>query len=95
MTSLNFVRYHHTAPISIVYALRKSLNLLAKEGLENVISRHEKNALFLYQQLHDLGLELFVENKVNIKKINFPFYFIKCLFLGSSFTLFNISKSTR
>ena len=33
-------RYHHTAPISSIYALREALALLANEGLENSWKRH-------------------------------------------------------
>jgi len=54
-------RYHHTAPISLVYALRESLALLAKEGLDHSVQRHATNVQLLYSTVHALGLELFVE----------------------------------
>lgn len=58
-------RYHHTAPISTVYALRESLSLLAKEGLDNVVNRHATNVKYLYEQLDSIGLKPFVKNPVN------------------------------
>ena len=35
--------YHHTAPISMNYALREALALVAIEGLEARIARHAQN----------------------------------------------------
>ena len=39
--------YHHTAPISMVYALREALRVLHEEGLEASWKRHERNHLAL------------------------------------------------
>jgi len=36
-------RYHHTAPISMFYALREGLALIHDEGLENRFARHKQN----------------------------------------------------
>ncbi len=36
-------RYHHTAPISMFYALRESLAIIEEEGLENRFARHRTN----------------------------------------------------
>jgi len=55
-------RYHHTAPINLVYGLRTAVAEVAKEGLENVVARHQRNALRLHKGLEELGLELFVKN---------------------------------
>ncbi len=49
--------YHHTAPISMVYALREGLRLVAEEGLEARFARHRENARLLWQGLAELGLE--------------------------------------
>jgi alanine-glyoxylate transaminase/serine-glyoxylate transaminase/serine-pyruvate transaminase len=35
--------YHHTAPISMIYALREGLRILMEEGLEARWERHQKN----------------------------------------------------
>ncbi|CAI2341541.1 unnamed protein product [Caenorhabditis sp. 36 PRJEB53466] len=56
-------RYHHTAPISTVYALRAALTAIAKEGIDESIQRHKDNAQVLYAALKKHGLEPFVENE--------------------------------
>ncbi|CAI4231702.1 unnamed protein product [Auanema sp. JU1783] len=59
-------RYHHTAPISSVYALREALAIVAKQGINSLVKRHQTNSQFLYQKLQEKGLECFVE-KENIR----------------------------
>jgi len=51
--------YHHTAPISMVYALHAGLGALLDEGLEASHARHADVGLALQRGLADLGLELF------------------------------------
>jgi alanine-glyoxylate transaminase / serine-glyoxylate transaminase / serine-pyruvate transaminase len=48
--------YHHTAPISMNYALHEALRLVLVEGLENRWKRHEQNHLALKAGLAELGL---------------------------------------
>jgi alanine-glyoxylate transaminase/serine-glyoxylate transaminase/serine-pyruvate transaminase len=50
--------YHHTAPISMNYALHEALRLVLKEGLEARWQRHEQNHLALKNGLAEMGLEL-------------------------------------
>jgi len=50
--------YHHTAPISMNYALREALALVALEGLENRIARHALNGRALHAGLAAMGLSL-------------------------------------
>ena len=50
--------YHHTAPISMVYALHEALSLVLDEGLENRWARHEKNGRALQAGLEAMGLVL-------------------------------------
>jgi alanine-glyoxylate transaminase/serine-glyoxylate transaminase/serine-pyruvate transaminase len=50
--------YHHTAPISMNYALREALALVAEEGLEARIERHARNGRALHEGLAKLGLSL-------------------------------------
>ncbi|HHY59536.1 MAG TPA: alanine--glyoxylate aminotransferase family protein [Clostridia bacterium] len=54
--------YHHTAPISSIYAIHAALRLIHEEGLENVFARHAKNGLALQKGLEAMGLKLVVEN---------------------------------
>jgi alanine-glyoxylate transaminase / serine-glyoxylate transaminase / serine-pyruvate transaminase len=50
--------YHHTAPISMIYALHEALRLVLDEGLERRWQRHHQNHLALVGGLQDLGLQL-------------------------------------
>lgn len=50
--------YHHTAPISMNYALHEALRLVLVEGLENRWKRHEQNHLALKRGLAAMGLAL-------------------------------------
>jgi alanine-glyoxylate transaminase/serine-glyoxylate transaminase/serine-pyruvate transaminase len=52
--------YHHTAPISMNYALRESLRLLHEEGLENRWRRHEMNHRALVAGIEAMGLKMSV-----------------------------------
>jgi len=47
--------YHHTAPISMVYALREALRLVLEEGLEPRFARHRRNSAALMSGLAALG----------------------------------------
>ena len=53
--------YHHTAPISMNYALREALRLVAEEGLEARFARHRRNHEALADGLTALGLALAAE----------------------------------
>jgi alanine-glyoxylate transaminase/serine-glyoxylate transaminase/serine-pyruvate transaminase len=48
--------YHHTAPISLHYALREGLRIVAEEGLEARFARHRANAELLWEGLEALDL---------------------------------------
>jgi alanine-glyoxylate transaminase/serine-glyoxylate transaminase/serine-pyruvate transaminase len=50
--------YHHTAPISMIYALHQALSLVLEEGLENRWMRHERNGRALQSGLEAMGLTL-------------------------------------
>lgn len=52
--------YHHTAPITMNYALREALRIVHEEGLENRYERHRRHAELLWNGLEDMGLELAV-----------------------------------
>jgi alanine-glyoxylate transaminase / serine-glyoxylate transaminase / serine-pyruvate transaminase len=52
--------YHHTPPISIVFALREALRLIFEEGLEAGWQRHRRNQAALIAGLEAMGLEMFV-----------------------------------
>jgi alanine-glyoxylate transaminase/serine-glyoxylate transaminase/serine-pyruvate transaminase len=52
--------YHHTAPVNMVFALHRALELVLEEGLEVRYARHREQAASLYEGLDSLGLELVV-----------------------------------
>lgn len=54
-------KYHHTAPVNMVFALHEGLRLILEEGLEAVFERHRKNAAALQAGLEGLGLRYIVE----------------------------------
>ncbi|MGK7910406.1 MAG: alanine--glyoxylate aminotransferase family protein [Synechococcus sp.] len=53
--------YHHTAPISMTYAIRESLRLIAEEGLTIRWKRHQDTAEYLWNGLAEIGLECHVD----------------------------------
>jgi alanine-glyoxylate transaminase/serine-glyoxylate transaminase/serine-pyruvate transaminase len=50
--------YHHTAPMTMVYALREGLRLVLEEGLEARVGRHQRNGQALRAGLEAIGLTL-------------------------------------
>jgi alanine-glyoxylate transaminase/serine-glyoxylate transaminase/serine-pyruvate transaminase len=64
--------YHHTAPISLAYALREALRLVNEEGLAARFDRHRRNALRLWQGLEDLDLPLLVPEAVRLPSLSTP-----------------------
>lgn len=50
--------YHHTAPVTNVYALREALRLVAEEGIEERWERHREVAGTLKAGVEGLGLEM-------------------------------------
>jgi len=54
--------YHHTPPISLIYALREAMRLVVEEGLETRWERHRANQLALIAGIEAMGLKLLVEN---------------------------------
>ncbi|HHY91709.1 MAG TPA: alanine--glyoxylate aminotransferase family protein, partial [Firmicutes bacterium] len=53
--------YHHTAPISMLYALREALRIIAEEGLPARWARHELNARAFLAGCAALGLVPFAQ----------------------------------
>ena len=68
--------YHHTPPISLIYALREAMRLCLEEGLEARWERHRINQLALIAGVEGLGLKPFVEKPgdrlVTVTAVNIP-----------------------
>jgi alanine-glyoxylate transaminase / serine-glyoxylate transaminase / serine-pyruvate transaminase len=52
--------YHHTAPISMNFAIREALRIVQEEGLDARFARHRANSTLLWDGLEALGLRLIV-----------------------------------
>jgi alanine-glyoxylate transaminase / serine-glyoxylate transaminase / serine-pyruvate transaminase len=50
--------YHHTAPVTMIYALYEALRVVMEEGLEERWLRHRRNAAALHAGLDAIGLQL-------------------------------------
>jgi alanine-glyoxylate transaminase/serine-glyoxylate transaminase/serine-pyruvate transaminase len=62
--------YHHTAPISMIYALREGLRLVLEEGLENRFARHVRNHLALKAGILALGLSYTAKEGHQLPQLN-------------------------
>jgi alanine-glyoxylate transaminase/serine-glyoxylate transaminase/serine-pyruvate transaminase len=56
-------RYHHTAPISMLYALHAGLGVLLEEGLESSWARHRHVGALLQDALPELGFRPFAQER--------------------------------
>ena len=61
--------YHHTAPISMIYALREALRLIAEEGVEARWERHARNGESLRAGLHAMGLNVVADPEVQLPSL--------------------------
>jgi alanine-glyoxylate transaminase / serine-glyoxylate transaminase / serine-pyruvate transaminase len=62
--------YHHTAPITMIYALREGLRLLLEEGLEARWKRHMRNHLAIKAGLQALGLNYTAREGRQLPQLN-------------------------
>jgi alanine-glyoxylate transaminase/serine-glyoxylate transaminase/serine-pyruvate transaminase len=62
--------YHHTAPISMNYALHEALRLVLEEGLEERFARHERNHLRLKEGLAAMGLAIASQSGHQLWQLN-------------------------
>lgn len=62
--------YHHTAPISNVYALREALRLVAEEGIEACWARHRHVAGALKAGAGAMGLDMLAEDAWWLPSLN-------------------------
>jgi alanine-glyoxylate transaminase/serine-glyoxylate transaminase/serine-pyruvate transaminase len=63
-------RYHHTAPISMFYALREALIVIAEEGLDNRWRRHRRCHERFVRGIESMGLSMHVPEGQRIWTIN-------------------------
>jgi alanine-glyoxylate transaminase/serine-glyoxylate transaminase/serine-pyruvate transaminase len=65
-------RYHHTAPISMFYALREALMLIAEEGIENCWNRHRRSHEAFVKGIEALGMHMLVPEPNRVWNLNTP-----------------------
>jgi alanine-glyoxylate transaminase/serine-glyoxylate transaminase/serine-pyruvate transaminase len=65
-------RYHHTAPISLFYALREALLAISEEGVENRWKRHLRAHLGLVAGMEAMGLKMHVPEGNRLWTLNTP-----------------------
>src|SRR6266849_6132117 len=65
-------KYHHTVPISMLYALHEGLALVEEEGIEKRWERHRRNHLALVAALQKMGLEMHVADGHRLWTLNTP-----------------------
>jgi alanine-glyoxylate transaminase/serine-glyoxylate transaminase/serine-pyruvate transaminase len=63
-------RYHHTAPISMFYALREALMVIAEEGIENRWERHRRCNQIFVKGIEAMGLRMHVPAEDRIPTLN-------------------------
>jgi alanine-glyoxylate transaminase / serine-glyoxylate transaminase / serine-pyruvate transaminase len=63
-------RYHHTAPISMFYALREALAVIAEEGIENRWNRHLRCHKMFVKAVEAMGLRMHVAEGHRIWTLN-------------------------
>jgi alanine-glyoxylate transaminase / serine-glyoxylate transaminase / serine-pyruvate transaminase len=62
--------YHHTAPVSSLFAFYEALKLVLEEGLENRWARHKEVHEYLKKKLENLGFRYVVEEKYRLPNLN-------------------------
>jgi alanine-glyoxylate transaminase/serine-glyoxylate transaminase/serine-pyruvate transaminase len=62
--------YHHTAPVSAMYAMREALRIVLEEGLEKRFKRHRENHELLRDGLEDMGFKFLVEKQYRLPMLN-------------------------
>jgi alanine-glyoxylate transaminase/serine-glyoxylate transaminase/serine-pyruvate transaminase len=62
--------YHHTAPVTMNYALREALRLVLEEGLEKRWARHERNHRALKAGLEAFGMKIVSQEGHQLWQLN-------------------------
>jgi alanine-glyoxylate transaminase/serine-glyoxylate transaminase/serine-pyruvate transaminase len=62
-------RYHHTAPVNMIYGLLEGLKMVLEEGLEARWQRHEKVGRAFQERIQKLGFELFAPQEYRLPQV--------------------------
>ena len=63
-------KYHHTAPVNMIYALREALRIIVEEGLEARWARHRLNHMALVAGVEAMGLAMLVPEAERLPMLN-------------------------
>jgi alanine-glyoxylate transaminase/serine-glyoxylate transaminase/serine-pyruvate transaminase len=63
-------KYHHTAPVNMIYGLREALRIIAEEGLETRFARHQQNHKALVAGVEAMGLSMLVPKNERLPMLN-------------------------
>ncbi|MBW2061739.1 MAG: alanine--glyoxylate aminotransferase family protein [Deltaproteobacteria bacterium] len=63
-------KYHHTAPVNMIYGLREALRIIAEEGLKERFARHMLNHRSLVAGVEAMGLEMLVPERERLPMLN-------------------------
>ena len=64
------ITYHHTAPVTMNYALLEALRIVQEEGLDRRFERHRRNHLALVAGVEAMGLKMFVDPPHRLWSLN-------------------------
>ena len=62
--------YHHTAPVSAMFAMREALRIVLEEGLENRFKRHLTNHFKLKEGMEAIGFKYLVKEGYRLPMLN-------------------------
>jgi alanine-glyoxylate transaminase/serine-glyoxylate transaminase/serine-pyruvate transaminase len=54
--------YHHTAPVSMIYALHEALSIIVEEGMQARAERHHRNHLAFVAGVEAMGMKMQVDD---------------------------------
>ncbi len=63
-------KYHHTAPINMIYGFREALRIITEEGLERRFKRHLLNHRALKAGIETMGLSMLVPESERLPMLN-------------------------
>jgi len=63
-------KYHHTAPVNMIYGLREALRIIAEEGLDSRFARHQLNHRALVAGVEAMGLSMLVPEGERLPMLN-------------------------
>ena len=63
-------KYHHTAPVNMIYAIREALRIIAEEGLDARFARHRLQHRALVAAVETMGLSMLVPEGERLPMLN-------------------------